>query len=337
MKATSSRLFYYILLIAVLSLPFSLTSCSDDEDNIKTNDLEKKYFSIENATYSDETFPTSTNNTNIEGLSINEKALTGGMNFITVVTEKAYRKFFVGVKGVKGYYTVSTEQTSQESQGYKTYTIPIMYSTEYKSDIVMLISAEDMRGDITEAYNAEVQHVSSESGDLNINLTFNNEKDVDLHLITPSGEHIYYGARGGSVETVDGNIITYGLDHDSNAGCHIDGLNNENIYIPAEKIEIGTYKVIIDMYSNCNRSIATSWSVIARYKGNIIPTVTGYNPATGVYPIGSNDHDMTAIMTFTINDINKDIKKIKLKTFNPIPRSDLDDMKMEEAMFYINK
>ncbi len=33
MKTTSSRLFYYILLITVLSLPFSLTSCSDDEEN----------------------------------------------------------------------------------------------------------------------------------------------------------------------------------------------------------------------------------------------------------------------------------------------------------------
>lgn len=87
------------------------TSCSSD-DEVKVSELEKSYFSIENAVYEGGTFPVSTNGTAIDGLSINSKALTGGMNFITVITEQVYKKFFIGVKGVEGYWVYEPDRKS---------------------------------------------------------------------------------------------------------------------------------------------------------------------------------------------------------------------------------
>ena len=43
-------------------------------------------------------------------------------------------------------------------------------------------------------------------------------------VLQRNGEHIFCGARGGTVETVDGKSVSYGLDKDSNAGCSIDNL-----------------------------------------------------------------------------------------------------------------
>jgi len=299
--------------------------------------LETDYLSIENAVYHEGTFPAATTSTAISGLSINQRALQGGMNIITVVTDKTYKRFFVGVKGVPGYwiYTPESGNATTRAASSNTYTIPVMYSPELDTNVTMLISGEDENGDVTEPYEAEISFVDSESGELNINLTFSNAKDVDLHLFMPNGEHIFYGARGGSVQTTDGSTVSYGLDHDSNAGCTIDNLNNENIYIPAELIQPGTYRVVVDMYSNCDPSSATSWSIVTRYKGELISTTAGANPASGVYPVGAGNGDMSTAMTFTINEGSTTrsaaASRIKANTFVPVPLSDMDEMKLEEA------
>ncbi|MCD8304312.1 MAG: hypothetical protein LUC86_05740 [Prevotellaceae bacterium] len=298
------------------------------------SELAREYFSIEGATYLSGDFPQSTTNAEIQGLTLNSQALSGGFNFVTIVSETTYRKFFVGVKGVSGYYEYEAMSESGGSD-YNSYMIPISYSEDYDEDITMLISAEDADGGVTKASEEEIKHVSSESGDLNVNLTFSNAKDIDLHLYMPDGEHIYYSHRGGTVTTSDGSSVTYGLDHDSNAACNIDNLNNENIYIPAELIQSGTYTVKVDMYSNCDRTTATSWSVVARYKGDLV-VADGDNPVSGVYPVGAGSGDMTTVMTFTISaggtrsSALRQKSAFRLTHFQP---SDIDLMKLEELSF----
>ena len=308
-------------------------SCNSD-DNDKMSELEKNYFAVEDAVYREGNMPEATTTNRIQGLSINNRALSGGMNFITIVSPITYNRFFVAAKNVDGYWEYRPMTTRANTNGeYVTYTIPVMYSTDYNSNIIMLISGETEDGDITEPYEAQINYVESESGDLNINLTFSNAKDVDLHLYTPSDEHIFYSNRGGSFQTTDGNTVSYGLDHDSNAGCTLDYLNNENIYIPAELIEPGTYRVIVDMYSNCDSNIATSWSVVARYKGNVVRVDTGSNPASGVYPVGAENNDMTEVMTFTISGTRTEGSAIVPGSFKPVPQSDRDLMKYKDLMY----
>jgi len=88
------------------------------------------------------------------------------------------------------------------------------------------------------------------------------------------------------------------------------------------------------MYDNCDTSIPTSWSIVARYQEEVITPMTGKNPASGVYPVGAGNGDMTQVMTFTIDDGNRTkARKIKRNTFKPAPLSIKDEMKLEEAEF----
>lgn len=327
--------------LSIAALAFAsltIASCSDDDEGGTTNELEKDYFTIEDATYSESAIPEATTTDEIQGLSINNQAMSGGMNLISIVSQEAYKTFFVGVSGVDGHYIYSPSEQSGSS-AYHSYTIPVMYSTTYDSDITMIISAEKITGEITKATEATVEFVESKTGDLDIKLVFSNEKDVDLHLIMPSGREIYYGNRGGNVTLEDGSVITYGLDHDSNAACSIDGLNNENIYVPAELIENGTYTVRVNMWSNCDPTIATSWSIVARYKGELLQNETGANPASGVYPVNAGNGDHTTVMTFTITDgaislDNNDSAAIPgVKSIAPIARSESDLWKIENDLF----
>lgn len=317
-----------VFMWCLLLLGSALASCSDDDGgNPGKSELEQQYFSIENAQYQSGQFPAATSTATLQGVTVNDRALSGGMNFITIVSDVRYNRFFIGVQGVEGYWEYVPDapvNRAESDGGSNTYIIPVNYSTTYSSDITMLISGEDESGDITEPYETEITYVESQSGDLNINLTFSNAKDVDLHLIMPSGEHIYYGEPGGTVETADGHTVSYGLDHDSNAACDIDNLNNENIYIPAELIQAGTYTVIVDMYANCEPSIATSWSVVARYKGNEVNNELGSNPASGVYPAGAGEGDMTQVIRFTLDEgisVSAVNRQIKAGSFKPAPLS----------------
>ncbi len=318
------RVLFFLLLFAVLFLVCGCNGCGNNTATLKavkahpeeTNGtlerevgdtleretcgvLEREYFSVEDATFHEGAFPSATIDRQIEGLSLNSQALTGGLNFITIVTDEEYDGFYIGAEGVDGYF--SYIPADEVRHGYNSYSIPVLYSTKYDSDITMLISGKKKTGDITKPNRERVQYMESQSGALNINLTFSNAKDIDLHLYMPDGTHIYHGNRSKTATTADGNTVTFGLDHDSNAGCDIDNLNNENIYIPEEVVQNGTYRVVVNLYRNCDPVTATSWAVVTRYKGDVIPVRTGHNPATGVYPVGAYSGDMTEVMIFTID------------------------------------
>lgn len=290
----------------------ALVSCSNDDDveapatiPVTEESYSSNYFSLENASFVNEAIPENNEGEPIEGLSMNSQALTGGMNFVTIQTAQEFSSFLVGVKDMVGYWAVDAEQVNA-SRALNSYVIPVNFGTDFDSDFTMVVVGVGIDGKLSMPSQTPITHVDSKSGDLNINLTFSNEKDIDLHLYTPSGEHIYYANRGGYTELTqeDGSVVVieYGLDHDSNAGCYIDGLNNENIFIPADLIEPGEYKIVVDLYSNCDPTIATSWSIVARNRDRIVTPTTGENPATGVYPVDAYSGDHTQVMTFTLID-----------------------------------
>lgn len=327
---------YFIFLLMAL-FAFQFQSCSNDDDSKEQiSELEQNYLSIENAVYNKGDIPAATTDEKIDGIDMSNQVMNGAMNYISVVTEKNIKKFFIGIKGVDGYfeYVPQSEQTSRASSSiYNTYVIPVMLSQSYTGNTTLILSGQLDNGDITVPVENEMFYIETKPGAIEIKLAFSNSKDIDLHLYTPSGEHIYYANRGGSYQTEDGSEITYGLDVDSNAGCNIDNINKENIYIPAELVESGTYRVVVNMYDNCQPSITTNWSIVARYQGDLITPTQGVNPASGVYPIGAGDGDLTTVMTFTINDGTRSssASKFRLQNFHPTKLSDLDKMKLERA------
>lgn len=282
----------------------------------------------------DDPFPAATTDYVLYDVTYNHKVLRGGSNIFTINTDKTFKRFYVGIKGIPGCLICSPVATT--INGRNQYTITVIYGPDFDDDMIMLISGEEENGYITLPYEAKVEFEENhyEEGDLNINLTFSNAKDIDLHLYMPDGQHIFYDNRGGTVELEDGSTVTFGLDRDSNPNCNIDNLNNENIYIPAELIQPGTYRIEVNMYSNCDQNIETRWTINARYNDEFITPTTGKNPASGVYPVGAGNGDHTNVMEFIVTESNgRASSRIKPGTFVPIPLSDMDEMKWMEEKF----
>lgn len=320
---------FYLLALALCTAQFQACS-SDDEPT--PNDLEQNYLSIENAVYSDGDFPAATTPESLDGIDMSSQVMNGAMNYVTLTTDKNVRKFFVGIKNVAGYWTYEPP-SARDNSAYHTYVIPVMISQNYSDSATLVLSGELEDGSVTTPVEKALTRIDTREGAIEIKLAFSNSKDVDLHLFLPDGDHIYYGNRGYTLVTENGDTLSYGLDIDSNAGCRIDDINKENIYIPEELVDTGTYRVVVDMYSNCYPSTPTSWSIVARYRGELLTPLTGVNPASGLYPEGAGNDDMTEVMTFRVKDAPAHAPKAGgLKASRkPLPLSDMGLLKKETA------
>ena len=352
--------------MAITAAMLAFTACSSDSSN--ENSAEKTFadnnFSISGATYHDAQIPASTAGAPaITGVSANTQALQGGANFIQITSDQVYERFYIAVEGQQGYMEYNPETQTQSSSAPSraggtiiTYIIPITYGSNYDRNITMIIKGLLEDGTITPAYRHSVSYVESMDGDLNINLTFSNAKDIDMWLVTPSGDEIYYGNRTRYLET-DTGTVAYGLDHDSNAGCTIDNLNNENIVVPAAAIECGEYEVRLYMFRNCDPSISTSWQIAVRYKGELvknlqpIPSAADnaiayadgattlessigsiHNPVWGEYPVNTPDGGSSVykpVFKFKLKEASASAPKFDV-TRSYVPTA-MDRKKMEAA------
>jgi len=125
--------------------------------------------------------------------------------------------------------------------------------------------------------------VSVTQGQLQVTLTWDQYNDLDLHVVQPDSEEIYYGHPTSS----EGGF----LDIDSNAGCTIDSVNNEHVTYPDSAVILsGEYIVRVDMWSNCGVTSPTHYSVSARLNGVLIPVTSGQNPYNGVFQPDDADY-----------------------------------------------
>lgn len=94
-------------------------------------------------------------------------------------------------------------------------------------------------GEVTDSIKERVKSAGgSVTGDLRCSLAWSNADDLDIHIMEPSGKHIYYSARQ--------SAITGGtLDVDMNAGSRTNKINPvENITWPdRDRMEEGEYKL----------------------------------------------------------------------------------------------
>ena len=275
-----------------------------------------KFFSIDNATLIAENMPEATSDQTIEVL-LNGSVIPGGSSYATVVAQNAVQKILIGLKDQVGYWEFVVPQNDSRDYRYSFVMIVDQNITlpEGQEALDIMVAIVDENGDISQIWQTPVEIIEVGTGGLQVSLSFDNAKDVDLHLIEPEYEdeegiaasfydrHIYYGhtwsANGGD------------LDLDSNAGCNIDDVNNENITYDEEIATIvpGTYKVYVDLWENCDPSLITNYVVTVFYGGNLIATRSGfydvdaestYNPISESY-VEENE----PFLTFTIGQGSK--------------------------------
>lgn len=263
-----------------------------------------------------------------EAEEANEEAITvpsnisfipGGSSYISFQTAEELDRIYVGVEGEEGYYEWDAENCLVPAENSRaiysfSYQFTLLFQEILTADVPLRFVVHTITGRWY-YFICSIEYIPVGTGELQVSLAFSNAKDIDLWVKEPNGNLIYFGDRNPYIyklqgsESSEGNII--GLDLDSNAGCGIDNVNKENIYFPADCIQKGTYEVWVDMWSNCDPSIATDWTVRVNYKGMMIVPDRNYgmgvNPASGTFPIDTpsnhgNIDNMVKVMSFTINE-----------------------------------
>ena len=108
------------------------------------------------------------------------------------------------------------------------------------------------------------------TGDVQITLRWDSKADLDLHVIDPDGEEIYYN---NSRADSGGE-----LDVDSNDSCdNATSSPVENVYWPSGDAPFGEYVVIVDYYDDpCGLGLGDQdFEVEVRTDGEVLETITG--------------------------------------------------------------
>jgi hypothetical protein len=294
---------FALISVLFIALLIAFTGCKK-EDNV--NKLEKSYFSVEKGTFTDAEIPAPSDSPSepvITSIYGNPSILEGGSNPISIISSSTFKEVIIGVQDVKGYYT--TPATGSATSGNGTVLLILLFSQTLESDIFnIVIALRDAQGLVSEHGTIEVSKIEAGTGKLQVSCSWDKYNDVDLHLVEPNSEEIYYGN--------DYSVNGGELDVDSNADCYLDYINNENITYSEEAIiESGKYIVRVDLYSNCNIATNTNFIVTTRYNGQIITPATGKNPYSGSFAPADEDGggsgDGREVMTFNIAPGKSDV------------------------------
>ena len=135
-------------------------------------------------------------------------------------------------------------------------------SDEELEEFVLLVSAseEDVFAPPC-TQTVKVNETAQSSSDLQVSLNWNAPIDMDLHIETPDENDIYYGQEIGQ----NGGT----LDLDSNAGCSIDNINNENITWAEQEPACGEHVVRVDLWSACAQQGPFNFAVTVNQRGDV--------------------------------------------------------------------
>lgn len=106
------------------------------------------------------------------------------------------------------------------------------------------------------------------TGDVQVTLRWDSSADLDLHVMDPRGEEIYFRH--------DASQSGGRLDVDANADCGTQSYNPvENIYWPTGGAPSGTYSVSVVDYSDCDETGTSSYEVVVKLDGRVYGTYVG--------------------------------------------------------------
>ncbi len=107
------------------------------------------------------------------------------------------------------------------------------FRKEYTNRVLFLSDGTEM--------SARLAGAGAKSGDVRVSLMWNNLNDLDLHVVAPSGEEIFYGHKRSRCRGE--------LDVDMNAGGRTSMTPVENIYWPKGGAPQGRYRVYVQNYA----------------------------------------------------------------------------------------
>lgn len=257
-----------------------LSGCNKDNKGEELTTI----MDIPGATYSEKALPRAKgkNKPVIENVQTNVNVIPGGGAPFRVDFsggEGSDWALLVKVVNYSGHFRYEFDPTTVNSlmsvyiSGLMNQTLPVGETLTFW---VALTDGEN----VSEREEVEVTVLEVGTGVLQVSLSFDQSTDLDLYLVEPDGEVIYYGSSASS----NGGL----LDLDSNPACYQDNVNNENItYDNLAQVESGQYTVRVNNYADCVQT-RVNYSVTARYNGTILDTYSGFFEAGTATPGGQD-------------------------------------------------
>ena len=155
--------------------------------------------------------------------------------------------FIIPISSLEEQSTNSSQRRSTRQVNPETQTLSLVIelpagSIDSGEQITMLMRLRSFNGGYGPILSVPLVSSTSQQGTLHVRLSWYLDVDMDLHVIDPNGEEIYYGHKTSSGQ--EGS-----LDLDSNAGCNFDYIEIENIYYPLAIS--GQYTVRVDLWDAC--------------------------------------------------------------------------------------
>ncbi len=249
---------------------------------------------VEGGIYVDAPLPLTTANASAPAPTVevsNSTILTGAASGLDIGWQSDLGGQFVGViiglDGHTGYYQVPIDST-RFAQGGLNAIFRVRAYQEWEnppSSLPVKVALRDNQGHISEYADKQVTVTQVGTGDIQVSLSWDTATDVDLYVVDPYGCELYYGnttddgSGGGWGDEASAECRGFGgeLDLDSNPGCSIDGIQNENIFWPPGAAPEGIYTVRANFYSDCCSCGANYTATISYcgktevYEGKFLP------------------------------------------------------------------
>lgn len=216
------------------------------------------------ASYVHAALPTPTKGQTFSQVEADSFVVNGGSMEVSATCLVPATAVLVGVPQAYGYFRLPTTGLP----GPITLVLAVAQSAQ--TDFTVVLMSEEPGGQFGTALRLRAGVIRVGSGELQVSLAFRPSQDLDLHLVEPTGEEIYYANRTSS----SGGE----LDLDSNAACRLDHKNNENITYQRGSPPRGEYIVRVDFWASCDGGGATYRVVVAvrgevqMYRGSFEPS-----------------------------------------------------------------
>lgn len=204
----------------------------------------------------------------------------GSTGEVVVSSATAFTQILVSSPGRTGYYEIALPSARTST------TLRVTYGTAIDGTVTLNYQVVTAGGAVGAAQAAEVDLIPVGTGDVQVNVTWNTQADVDLYVVDPSGEEIYYNHE----TSASGGV----LDLDGNAGCTAVDERSENITWNSTPPS-GTYTVRVNYWDSCGAT-STDYVVTVRRRGRTTLTFTGTLTGEGV---GGGSGAGSVVTTFT--------------------------------------
>jgi len=187
-------------------------------------------------------------------------AVNGGSAGVDVSAPAEFQRVYIYSPAASGYYDV------QLPPGLTLADLVLNLKPDVRPGTIRVRYGAEGNGAVGPYAEQSLRVLGVGTGDVQVSIAWTGKTDIDLHVIDPNDEEIYYGhktaASGGR------------LDLDSNAACQLDNKNNENVYFPKDNSPHGDYKVAVNYYDDCGQA-KSDWVVTVLVKGQPARTYRG--------------------------------------------------------------